>query len=273
MFCIKNKLNFTVCRCIYSAFCWCHHCTVTHHFSCKSFIRCSRKICCDSVYRAVNDCRFSDLFFFYRCQGLCCTCIFVLNLCTVLSICISCCSIFLYLYIIRCLIREFVGSSLQIFFQLRLDNSYMRSIDNLYALSFFYDSSGICLFQKFIADSLRLCNCDTKSGRTTVNIYDIFLSAKASGDQFTYRITGGCCSCTGCLSGFFSCIYISFCIKLCLCIIIFTSRSLEIKFPDHKCKDYIIQDKVNNTNRNDPQPACFCISLQDTKEEQVKETS
>ena len=166
MFCIKNKLNFTVCRCIYSTFCWCHHCTVTHHFSCKSLIRCSRKICCDSVYRAVNDCCFSDLFFFYRCQGLCCTCIFVLNLCTVLSICIFCCNIFLCLYIIRCLICEFVGSSLQIFFQLRLDNSYMRSIDNLYALSFFYDSSGICLFQKFITNSLRFCNCDTKSTST-----------------------------------------------------------------------------------------------------------
>ena len=162
-----------------------------------------RKICCDSVYRAVNDCCFSDLFFFYRCQGLCCTCIFVLNLCTVLSICIFCCNIFLCLYIIRCLICEFVGSSLQIFFQLRLDNSYMRSIDNLYALSFFYDSSGICLFQKFITNSLRFCNCDTKSGRTTVNIYNIFLSSKTSGDQFTYRITGGCYSCSGCLSGFF----------------------------------------------------------------------
>lgn len=49
------------------------------------------------------------------------------------------------------------------------------------------------------------------------------------------------------------------CIKLCLCIIIFTSRSLEIKFPDHKCKDHIIQDKVNNTNRNDLSQLVFAF--------------
>ena len=149
----------------------------------------------------------------------------------------------------------------------------MRTIDNLYALTFFYDSSGICLFQKFITNSFRLRNCDTKSCCTTVNIYDIFLSAKTSGDQFTYRISGSCGSCTCSFSSLFSCIYICFCIKLCLCIIILTSRSFEIKFPDHECKDHIIQNEINNTNRDDPQPACLFISLQNTEQEQVKETT
>ena len=149
----------------------------------------------------------------------------------------------------------------------------MRAINNLYTLSFFHDSSGICLFQEIISDSLRLCDCDTKSCRTAVNIYDIFLSAKTSGDQLAYRIIRSCCNCTCSFSGFFSSIYIGLCIEFGFCIIILTSRSLEVKLLDHKCKDHIVQNEINNTNRNNSQPACLCISLQDTKQEQVKKAT
>ena len=149
----------------------------------------------------------------------------------------------------------------------------MRSINDLHTLSFFHNSSGICLFEEIISDSLRLCDCDTKSCRTAVNVYDIFLSAKSHCNQFAYRIIRSCYSCTICLSSFFSGVYVSFCIELGFCIIILTSRSLEIKLFDHKCKDYIVQNEINNTNRDNSQPACLFISLQNTKQEQVKEST
>ena len=116
-------------------------------------------------------------------------------------------------------------------------------------------------------------NCDTKSCCTAVHITDIFLSAKTICDGFTYQICGCASCCSTVFSSFFSCVYICFCVELCFHIVIFTSRSLEVELFDQESEDHIVKNEVNNTNRDDSQPACLCISLKDSEQEQIQETA
>ena len=175
------------------------------------------------------------------------------------------CLIYAFKILIRC--------SLQIILQFGLDHSYLRTIDDLDALALFHDSSGACCFQNVVVDSCSIMDSDTKSCCTAVHIADVFLSAKTGSDCFAYRI----CRCASCcftgFTGFFSCVYICFCIKLCFCVVIFTSRSLEVKLFDQESKDHIVENKVNNTNRDNSEPACLFISLKDSEQEQIKKTA
>ena len=147
----------------------------------------------------------------------------------------------------------------------------MRPIDYLYSLAFFYNSSGSCLLEDLIFYLSCILYCDTKSCGTAIHITDIALSTKTFCNHSTDRICS--CSCISFFTAFFSCIDICFCIQLCRCIIVFTSRCLKIKFFDQERKNHIIQNKVNNSHRNHPHPACLLISLQNTKQEEIQKST
>ena len=64
MFCVKNKRDFSVLRSTHIRIFRCHNSAVSHHLFCKRFIRRSRKVGCQSAYRAADSNRIHNLLFF-----------------------------------------------------------------------------------------------------------------------------------------------------------------------------------------------------------------
>ena len=215
MLCIKNKGYLAVFRCIYIRIFRCDYRTVSHHFLGKSLIRCSDKICRCTTDRTGNHNSFHNLLscflfwsFFFLYLWFCCRCFQ----------CIRCC--------------------FQIIFQIRLDHSDVRTVNNLYTLSLVYHSGCTCCFQNSVIYQSCILYCTTKSCGTAIHITDVFLATQPSGDCFTDRICSGLCILT--LLCFFAGIYISLCIKLSLCVIILTTRCLEIKLFNHEFENKVI---------------------------------
>ena len=215
MFCVKDKCDFAILRSTYIRILRCHNSTITHHLLCKSFIRCSREVCCHSCDRTGNhDSLYNLLFFCFLCLNCC-----ILNNLCFFCLCIS------------------VRSCFQIVFKVRLDHSDIRSVNNLNALSLVYHTGCSRCLKNSVIYSGSIFDCTTKSGCTAIHITDIFLTAKTSCNCFADGIIRSYCLCLSCLSAG---IYICLCIKLCFCVIILTTRSFEIKLPDHKSENKII---------------------------------
>ena len=275
MLCVKNKLYLAVFRSADHRVLRCNYSTLSHHSFRKAFIRCCGKICGDTGYRTVDNGCSENLFLRLRVGFGCRSCVLSSLTCTFrCMLCIRLCLIFrIVCYCLICTFKILIRRCLQIILQLGFDHSYLGTVDDLDTLAFFHDSSGACCFQNVVVDSCSIMDSDTKSCCTAVHIADVFLSAKTGSDCFAYRICG-CASCcfTG-FTGFFSCVYICFCIKLCFCVVILTSRSLEVELFDQEGEDHIVENKVNDTNRDNSEPACLFISLKDSEQEQIKKTA
>ena len=275
MLCVKNKLYLAVFRSADHRVLRCDYSTLSHHSFRKAFIRRCGKVCSDTGYRAVDNRCSENLFLRLRAGFGCRSCVLSSLTCTFCcTLCIRLSLIFrIVCFFLICTFKIFIRRCLQIILQLGFDHSYLRTVDDLHALAFFHDSSGACCFQNVVVNSCCIMDGDTESCCTAVHIADVFLSSKAGCDGFTYRV----CRCTSCcftgFSGFFSRVYICFCIKLCFCVVILTSRSLEVELFDQEGEDHIIENKVNDTYRDNPEPACLCISLKDPEQEQIKETA
>ena len=275
MLCVKNKLYLAVFRSTDHRVLRCDYSTLSHHSFRKAFIRRCGKVCGDTGYRAVDNRCSENLFLWLRAGFGCRSCVLSSLTCTFCcTLCIRLSLIFrIVCFFLICTFKIFIRRCLQIILQLGFDHSYLRTVDDLDTLAFFHDSSGTCCFQNIVVDSCCVMDGDTESCCTAVHITDVFLSSKAGCDGFAYRV----CRCTSCcftgFSGFFSCVYICFCIKLCFCVVILTSRSLKVELFDQEGENHIIENKVNDTYRDNPEPACLCISLKDSEQEQIQETA
>ena len=72
---------------------------------------------------------------------------------------------------------------------------------------------------------------------------------------------------------FFSCSHVRFGVKLYVLLLVFTPRRFQVPFPDEHCKNYVVENKIQDPDRDNAQPAGFGISLENTEEEQINEAA
>ena len=56
-------------------------------------------------------------------------------------------------------------------------------------------------------------------------------------------------------------------------IVIFASRRLEAKAANHPREDEVVEEEVDDANRNDIHPIRLCLTLENTEDEKVEEAA
>ena len=170
-----------------------------------------------------------------------------------------------------CRFRLYIGRCFEVRLKIRLDDGDLRAIDDLHARSLDDDADGARRLQELLVDERGIRDRAAKARRAAVDGSDVPLAAKAARDCRALGI--GCARAGRCSRRALLRLVVSLRIELRLLVVVLAARRLEVEVTDHPREDEVVEEEVDDTDRDDVHPARLRLSLQDAEDEEVEETA